>query len=154
LADRKRDKVRFTANWNPTEPLTLTFFVEAAKDNYSQRDGSDLGPQKGSATNFSIDAAYVLSDGWQVTGWYTKYDTSAEQKSCQGATAPNPCPGVGANQIWSATLKSLSDNIGLGLRGKAAEKIQVGADLSYSNIRDQFQQSAVAGNPISSLPDV
>src|SRR5882672_5217686 len=32
LADRTRDKVRFTANWNPTDPLTLTFFVEAAKD--------------------------------------------------------------------------------------------------------------------------
>jgi MtrB/PioB family decaheme-associated outer membrane protein len=154
LADRRRDKVRFTANWNPTDPLTLTFFVEAAQDDYNGRDGSDLGPQKGSATNFSLDAAYVISDGWQVTGWYTKYDTSAEQKTCQGATSPNPCPGTGANQIWSATLKNLSDNVGLGLRGKPAEKVQLGADLSYSTIRDQFQQNAVAGNPISSLPDV
>jgi hypothetical protein len=154
LADRRRDKVRFTANWNPTDPLTLTFFVEAAKDDYSGRDGSDLGPQKGSATNFSVDAAYVITEAWQVTGWYTKFDTSAEQKTCQGATAPNPCPGTGANQIWQATLKNLSDNVGLGLRGKPTEKVQLGADLSYSNIRDQFQQSALAGNPISSLPDV
>jgi len=154
LADRTRDKVRFTANWNPTDPLTLTFFVEAAKDDYSQRDGSDLGPQKGSATNFSIDAGYVLTDRWQVTGWYTKYDTSAEQKTCVGASSSGVCPAAGASPIWSATIKNLSDNIGLGLRGKPVEKVQLGADLSYSSIRDQFQQSALVGNPIASLPDV
>src|SRR5882672_3059369 len=153
LADRTRDKVRFTANWNPTDPLTLTFFVEAAKDDYSQRDGSDLGPQKGSATNFSIDAGYVLTDRWQVTGWYTKYDTSAEQKTCVGASSSGVCPAAGASPIWSATIKNLSDNIGLGLRGKPVEKVQLGADLSYSSIRDQFQQSALVGNPIASLPD-
>jgi len=32
--------------------------------------------------------------------------------------------------------------------------VQLGADLSYSDIRDQFQQTALTGNPIQSLPDI
>jgi hypothetical protein len=31
---------------------------------------------------------------------------------------------------------------------------QLGADLSYSDILDQFQQTAQVGNPIESLPNV
>jgi hypothetical protein len=34
------------------------------------------------------------------------------------------------------------------------EQVQIGADFSYSNIKDQFGQTALVGNPISSLPDV
>jgi MtrB/PioB family decaheme-associated outer membrane protein len=154
LADRKRDKVRFTANWNPTDPLTLTFFVEAAKDDYSHRDGSDIGPEKGSALNFSLDAAYALSDRWALSAWYTKFDTTAEQSTCVGASSAGVCPAAGASPIWRATIKNLSDNFGLGVRGKPLEQVQLGADFSYSNIKDQLGQTALVGNPISSLPDV
>jgi MtrB/PioB family decaheme-associated outer membrane protein len=154
LADRKRDKLRFTANWNPTDPLALTFFVEAAKDDYSHRDGSDIGPEKGSALNFSIDAAYDLTERWQITAWYTKFNTSAEQTTCVGASSAGVCPAAGASPIWRATIKDLSDNFGLGVRGKPVEQVQIGADFSYSNIKDQFGQTALVGNPISSLPDV
>jgi MtrB/PioB family decaheme-associated outer membrane protein len=154
LADRKRDKLRFTANWNPTDPLTLTFFVEAARDDYSHRDGSDIGPEKGSATNFSVDAAYAVNDRWQLTGWYTKFDTQAEQSTCAGASSSGVCPAAGTQPVWRATIKNLSDNFGLGVRGKPIEQVQLGADLSYSNIKDQFGQTALIGNPIQSLPDV
>jgi len=141
LADRTRDKVRLTTNWNPTDPLTLTLFIEAAQDDYSKRPGSTIGPKEGSATNFSIDAAYVVTERWQVTGWYTKFDTRAEQTT-------------GLNPVFSATLKSLSDNFGLGLRGKPVEAVQIGADLSYSNIKDTFEQASVSGPPVATIPDV
>src|SRR5882672_291253 len=154
LADRTRDKVRFTANWNPTDPLTLTFFVEAAKDDYSHRPGSDIGPEKGSALNFSIDAAYALTDSWSVSAWYTKFDTTAEQSTCVGASSTGVCPAAGATPIWRATIKNLSDNVGLGMRGKPLAQVQLGADFSYSSIKDQYGQTALVGNPISSLPDV
>jgi len=154
-ADRTRDKVRFTANWNPTEPLTLTFYIEAAKDDYSHRPGSDIGPESGSATNFSIDAAYALGDRWQLTGWYTKYDTKAEQTTCVNALTPSGCNVANpTSPVWRATIQNLSNNFGLGMRGKPIEGVQVGADLSYSDIRDQFQQTALTGNPIQSLPDI
>ncbi|HVQ62593.1 MAG TPA: MtrB/PioB family outer membrane beta-barrel protein, partial [Burkholderiales bacterium] len=154
LADRTRDKVRFTANWNPTDPLSLTFYIEAAKDDYSHRDGSDIGPESGSATNFSIDAAYALGDRWQLTGWYTKYDTKAEQSTCAGASSAGVCPAAGTSPIWSTTMKNLSNNFGLGVHGKPIEGMQLGADLSYSDILDQFQQTALVGNPITSLPNI
>jgi MtrB/PioB family decaheme-associated outer membrane protein len=154
LADRKRDKVRFTLNWMVTEPLTLNFFVEEARDDYSPRDGSTLGPMEGSARNYSIDAAYVFTERLQATAWYTLYDTKAQQSTCANASGTGVCPAAGANPVWQATLKNLSNNLGLGMRGKPAGRLEVGADLSYSDIKDEYQQEALVGNPIASLPDI
>ena len=154
LADRKRDKVRLTVNWQVSDPLTLNLFVEGARDDYSPRDGSTLGPKEGTAQNYSIDAAYVFTQSWQATAWYTRYDTKAEQSTCVGASAAGVCPAAGASPVWQATLKNLSDNFGLGMRGKPTGRLEIGADLSYSDIRDEYQQQALIGNPISSLPDV
>src|SRR5262245_24679597 len=64
LADRDRDRLRFTLNWMPTDPLALTFFVDVAKDSYSTRE-SGLGLQDGNFQNYSIDASYVFSPDWQ-----------------------------------------------------------------------------------------
>jgi len=141
LADRKRDKVRATAIWNPTDPLTLTLYVETASDDYSHRDNSNVGPQKGAADNYSLDVAYAFSDRWQANAWYTKYDARAEQST-------------GVSPVFSATLKNLSDNFGLGMRGKPLEAVQVGADFSYSNIRDVFDQQTLVGAPVATIPDV
>lgn len=141
LADRIRDKVRATAIWNPTDPLTLTLYVETAQDDYAHRDNSDVGPHKGAADNYSLDVAYAFSDRWQANAWYTKFDTRAEQSS-------------GINPVFSATTKNLSDNFGLGVRGKPTERVQVGADLSYSTIWDVFEQQTLVGAPVATIPDV
>jgi MtrB/PioB family decaheme-associated outer membrane protein len=154
LADRKRDKVRLTVNWQVTDPLTLNLFVEGARDDYTPHDGSTLGPKEGSAQNFSIDAAYAFTQNWQATAWYTRYDTKAEQSTCVGASAVGVCPAAGASPVWQATLKNLSDNFGLGMRGKPMGRLEIGADLSYSDIKDEYQLQALIGNPIASLPDV
>jgi MtrB/PioB family decaheme-associated outer membrane protein len=154
LADRKRDKVRFTLNWMVTEPLTLNFFVEEARDDYSPREGSTLGPMEGSARNYSIDAAYAFTERWQATAWYTLYDTKAQQSTCVGASSGGVCPAAGASPVWQATLKNLSNNFGLGMRGKPAGRLEIGADASYSDIKDEYQQQALIVNPIASLPDI
>jgi len=65
LADRERDKIRFTSNWAPLEPLSIQFFADYADDKYSGRDGSGLGPRNGMAQNYSLDAGYRFSDKWQ-----------------------------------------------------------------------------------------
>lgn len=157
LADRKRDKVRLSLNWNPSEPLTLQFFVDEARDNYSGRDGSTLGPRKGEARNYSVDAAYNFTERWQATAWYNWNDTRAEQATCQSASAAGVCPATAANPVWSARLRNMSDTFGLGLRGKPHGLIEIGADLSHSDISDSYLQQAL--NPSTStvpapLPDV
>lgn len=150
LADRKRDKVRLSVNWMPIDALTLNFFVDDARDDYSTRDGSTIGPMEGKARNYSIDAGYTVTQQWQITAWYSKNDTEAEQTTCSNASAVGVC----GSPTWAATLKNLSDNFGLGLRGKLAGRLEIGADVSFSDIKDEYQQQALIGAPIASLPDI
>lgn len=151
LADRKRDKVRLSVNWMPIEPLTLNFFVDEARDDYSARDGSTIGPMEGQARNYTIDVAYAFTQQWQATAWYSRSDTKAEQTTCAGAAGS---PAVCGSPTWGATLKNLSDNVGVGLRGKPTSTVEIGVDLSYSDIQDEYQQQAIIGAPIVSLPNI
>jgi predicted porin len=42
----------------------------------------------------------------------------------------------------------------VGLRGKPTRTLEIGADLSYSDIQDEYQQQAIIGAPIVSLPNI
>jgi hypothetical protein len=57
-------------------------------------------------------------------------------------------------RILRYALINASDNVGLGVRGKPLEAVQVGADFSYSNIRDTFDQQTLVGAPVATIPDV
>ena len=155
LADRKRDKVRLSANWMPTEPLSVQFYVDNAWDSYTDRDGSGLGVRKGSYQNYSIDASYAFTQDFQATAWYSINNTSIDQTTCENASSAGVCPSTTTDPIWSAGLKSTSNNFGAGLRGKPHAKVDVGADLSYSEIKDKYDQSAVtAGASVPSIPTI
>ncbi len=139
LADRKRDKVRLSANWQATEQMSLQFSVDESRDNYGQRDGSILGPQKGQASAYSVDAAYAFNDKWQATAWVSRDDTRYEQLT---HTTP-----------WQAKLRNVGDALGLGVEGKPNSRLEIGADLSHSNIRDENQQQALAGAAADVVPN-
>jgi MtrB/PioB family decaheme-associated outer membrane protein len=144
LADRKRDTVRLTANWQPTDPLSLQFRVDQSKDDYDgDRDGSGLGPREGEARNYTVDASVNFSERWQGSAWYSHNDTKLDQAS-----------RTSGGQLWAAALRSLGKSFGLGLRGKPYGRLEVGADLSQSDIDDEYRQQAITGAPITSLPDV
>jgi MtrB/PioB family decaheme-associated outer membrane protein len=154
LADRKRDKVRVTANWAPIAPLNVQFFVDSARDDYSGRDGSALGPRKGEAQNYSLDASYVFNDRWQANTWYSRNDTLFDQATCEAASSAGVCPGSTADPTWSARLRNLSNNIGAGLRAKPSGQIDLGAEVTYSEIRDKFDMGTIQGGAVTSLPEV
>src|SRR6185295_8407660 len=129
LADRKRDKVRVNANWAPIAQLNIQFYAESARDDYSGRDGSSLGPRKGEATNYSLDAAYVFNDRWQANAWYSRNDTLFDQATCEAASSA-------------------------GVRPEPTGQIDLGAELTYSQIRDQFDMGTIQGGAVTSLPDI
>jgi predicted porin len=62
--------------------------------------------------------------------------------------------GVCGSPTWAATLRNKSDNFGVGFRGRPSASFQVGGDLSYSDIKDKYEQAAVIGAPITSLPEI
>jgi Putative outer membrane beta-barrel porin, MtrB/PioB len=65
------------------------------------------------------------------------------------ATGAMTCPVSQA-----ANLRSAGDSFGLGLRGKPMERLDIGAEISYSDINDEYRQQAITGAAITSLPDV
>ena len=150
LADRDRDKVRLSVNWTPVDPLTFGFYVDEARDDYSTRDGSTIGPMKGKYRNYSLDAAYSFTDQWQATAWYTWNETKADQTTCVGATSSGVC-GV---PTYSSTISNRSDSFGFGLRGKPTAALQLGADLSYTDIKDDYEQATLTGAAIDSVPAI
>ncbi len=141
LADRKRDKVRLSADWQATEQLSLQFRVDESRDNYGQRAGSTLGAQKGEASAYSVDAAYAFSDKWQASAWISRDDTRYEQL----IRLVNP---------WQNKLRNVGDSFGLGVRGKPLSRLEIGGDLSQSDMRDENRQQLFAGVAVVDLvPD-
>jgi MtrB/PioB family decaheme-associated outer membrane protein len=153
LADRERDKVRVTVNWQPTNPLTVQLVADKARDDYEGRDPV-LGPRKGEASSLSLDAAYVFSDRWQANAWYSRNDTSLDQTTCQSASGnPAVCPSTALT--WSAAMRNLTDSFGIGGRGKLTGQIEIGADFSYSEIKDESNLEQVSGTtPVTTLPNI
>jgi len=144
LADRDRDRLRFSLNWTPLDPLSVQFFADVAKDSYDTRS-TGLGLHDGKFQNYSIDAAYAFSPDWQVSAWYSYNTTTAEQSTCQAAAAAGGvCPATAANPIWQANLRNTSNAVGFGLRGKPSSRIEIGADLQYQEIVDKYEQSPLA----------
>ncbi len=142
LADRERDKVRLSVSWTPREDLSLQFMTDQTRDDYSQRTAAEFGMRDGRSRNHSIDAVYSLSDEWQANAWASKNDTKANQAT-----------RISAAQSWAATLRNDGDAFGFGLRGKPFAKLEIGADLSHSEITDAFIQQALTGAAVTSLPD-
>ena len=145
LSDRQRDKLRLSLTWTPIELLSIQFQTEQTRDDYAHRTADRFGLRDGSSKNHSIDVAYTFTDEWQANAWVSKNDTIANRGSRNGP--------AGATQLWESTLINDANSFGLGIRGKPFSKLEIGADLSHSDINDVFQQRAVTGTGISSLPD-
>lgn len=151
LADRKRDKVRLSLNWNPTDELTLQFFADEARDKYTPRTGLGFGPTSGKAQNYTLDASYAFTPNLSASAWYSRNDNRSDQSTCSSiqvvaATGVMTC---NAPQIAHAVgLRNLGDSFGLGLRGKPMDKLEIGADFSYSEINDEYRERSVNGTAL------
>lgn len=145
LADRERDKLRLSLNWTPVEQLSIQFQTEQARDDYGHRTSQELGLRDGTSKNHSIDVSYVFSDEWQANAWISKNDTVANRAQRNGVASDS--------QRWASKLINDANSFGLGLRGKPYSRLEVGADLSHSEINDVHRQWAITGSAIPELAD-
>jgi MtrB/PioB family decaheme-associated outer membrane protein len=159
-ADRDRNTVRLVVNWMPSDPLAVNFRADESRDDYTGRNnetnGFDVGPREGKASNYSLDASYVFSESVTGTAWLSHGDTRMSEATCQerSGVAPNPggtCQTGGTNYAWVGDVKNLSDNFGLGLRAKATSRVDVGADVTYAKVRDEYGLSALDANTAAQL---
>jgi MtrB/PioB family decaheme-associated outer membrane protein len=140
LMDRARDKIKLSADWLPTEKLSMQFLIEDGRDKYSEPHNTSLIAKSLNDTGtrlISIDATLALSDMWKLTG----YVSQGEQTMHMNHAA------------YLGDIENINTSIGLGMRGKPSGKLEVGGDLSYINDKNHYGQG-YNGTAIPGLPDV
>lgn len=138
IADRDRDKWRLTLDWMPTNNLGLQFNVEDARDDYGPGSNPN-GLTDGKARLYSLDADFVLNENWRLTGWVS-YD---ELETSQVTASPiNP---------RQTDLKDTGRSVGLGIDGRATDKLKVGADFEWTRVEAEYNDDPASDLP---LPDI
>ena len=148
LSDRTRDKVRLSADWSASDQLSVQFVAEGGDDKYEPP--SSAGLQKSKLSLYSVDATYVISEKWRLTGYVS-----------QGEQTIN----TGQNTGYRAELKDDNTALGIGLTGKLSGRLEVGGKLSYINDVNKYglnpyvpasgiPNAALAAQAAVGLPDV
>jgi MtrB/PioB family decaheme-associated outer membrane protein len=149
LADRQRDKIKLTANWQPLEALSLQFLAEGGRDSFSSPSQYPLqGVEDADMNMFGVDFNYVVSETLSLNGYVSQGTQTMQQSRFAG---------------YLMSFKDTSTAFGLGVNGKPMDKLQVGGTLSYINDKNQYPQGLEANAPAESaallavaggLPDV
>lgn len=153
MADRNRDKVRASANWQVNDQFSLSSSVDYNKDDYSD---SVYGLLNAKSWAVDVDGTYAVNDDVSMSLFYTYEDQrsqSAGDAFGSNSTATNsngftaivnsPCyttlAAKNANAKmdscldWSTDMHDRADTIGFTLRDKnlMAGRLDLSGDLSY-----------------------
>jgi len=136
LADRQRDKVKLSADWQASEQLSLQFNAETGTDNYTAPTANGLRDSRMSL--LGVDWSYALNDNWAMTGYLSQSDQTLNQARYAGTVLAFDNTNLGAS---------------IGLTGKASAKLQLGANLTYVHDKSVYDQSPGALVASGGLPD-
>lgn len=123
LADRRRDKVRLLANWQPLEGLMLQFSVDSGKDRYATL--GDFGLASTRMGLYALDWDYALSEQWSLNGYLSRGNQKLNQSRSGG---------------YILAYDNTSTHFGLGATGKPSSKLEVGGGLSFIDERNVYAQ--------------
>lgn len=145
FVDRKRDKVRFMADWSPLEPLSLQGFYEYGRDLYlftPPSGNAQMGMTEGRMDLFGLDVAYRVSENWKVNGFYSFNQNKTHQNAVYTPrmTGDNNCTGTAVNTAcvpWQADLNLSGEVVGIGTSGTLSRWL-VGAQYLYSVDRTKY----------------
>jgi hypothetical protein len=135
ISDRKRDKVRATLDWAPVDRLSFSFNVEDARDDYETSEARPYGLREGTARLYSLDAAFNVSEKLQMHAWLSYDKTEAKQHTVRAPT------GTAALAEKDANLQDVGKGIGIGIIGRANDRLKFGADLSWLRNESKYPES-------------
>jgi len=124
LADRRRDKVKVFADWQPSDELALQLSAEHGRDRYEQLAAYGLAST--SVTHLGVDATYAISEKWHISGF-----------ASWGRQAVNQARPFG----YIMALRNDSLTTGINVTGKATAKLEVGGGLSFVDDRTEHRQT-------------
>jgi len=121
LADRNRTKVGASAEYMPTDKLSLGFTGEYIRDDY---ENSIIGLTESSQPVYTLDASYQIRENITSYMYYSHEDIKSTQAGSElGTTTPD----------WWADFDDKMDSLGMGIKfTRLSEKWDAGADLVYT----------------------
>lgn len=128
LADRKRNKLKLHADWQPSDELALQFVAETGKDRFSSP--SSYGLRDSSMNSIGVDWNYALNDKWSVNGYLSRGRQELNQA--------RPDAAIIAFDNTATTL-------GVGFTGKPTGQLEVGGTLAFMDDRSEFAQTLDTG---------
>ena len=130
LADRKRDKVRLHADWQPTEKLSLQLVAEGGRDRFESP--SVYGLRSAGMNQVSLDWTYAISESWGLNGYASRGRQRLDQARPDAAIID---------------YDNRSTTLGLGFTGKPMAKLEVGGSFAFIDDRNVYNQTldATAG---------
>lgn len=150
IADRVRDKIRLTADWAPTEALSVQLNIETAKDDYGMSAARPHGVHEGKANVYSLDLGYRLNENWQALAWYSHNTNDIYQLGV--------LENIGGGGTKDADQKDTGNAVGGGLTGKINAKTKLGVDLSWAKDESSITQRRwnTVGVPVAvtQVPDI
>ena len=144
--DRKRSKVKAVAAWVPSDALSLQLYGESWKDEFS--GPTEHGLRETSSNILSVDAAYRVSEDWSLTA----YLSGGKQNGKSGHSTG-----------YDGDVKDSYTAAGLGMKGKASDKLMLTFDFTYQKddlkYKQEMDANASAANiaflaTYGGLPDV
>lgn len=156
MADRERHKLRWLADWAPTDQVNAQLMIEGSRDNYGPGRGSpDIGVRNGDYRLYSVDVSYLPNDRWKLNAWVSRTESSISQADI---ASPGSATGV---LLWSSSQKNTVDSVGAGVRGKLPRGIDVGMDYlfawdrtDYTTLRDPATPASSTAAFPGSLPEI
>jgi len=124
LADRKRDQVKLTANWQATDDLSLQFAANYGLDRYDTP--TDFGLRHSRNRFVSVDWTYELSRRTRLTG-YASY-------GAQGLVQARP-------DAYIMAFDNTTTTFGLGFTASPTKKLDMGGSLAMIEDRSSFDQT-------------
>ena len=162
MADRNREKLRASVNWQTTDQLSLQAGLDVNKDDYNN---SAYGLKDAKNWALNLDASYALNDNLSASLYYT-YEDQASNSGGNSYTANSTATAVNgftaisggcystialrnaANKIdpclnWSAETKDKVDTIGFSLKHKGllSGKLAMTGDVNYSRAKTDIKGS-------------
>lgn len=140
LADRNRDKLKFSADWAANEAFGLQTTFAFTNDRYPTYGERKDGVRRGTGQIFSLDGNLTLSDNWKANAWYSLESTKI------GLAGP-----VNGTTDWIEDTRDQSESFGLGIKGKATGALTLGAKLELTQTRGDFTQTPGSTSPLPSI---
>ena len=124
LADRRRDKVKLFADWQPSERMSVQFSAEDGKDRYDTP--SLYGLHNTRMNQFGVDWSYAFAAGWAANGYATRGYQNLNQSRPGG---------------YIMAFDNTSTSLNLGFSGKPSGRLEVGGSLTYLDDKSIYAQT-------------